>query len=93
MGASCSWLARRLVNTINEKTIPEEKIHWYCLVAIDRKQKKDVLANKAVKSLIWVFLPAPSNRTMPNAFAESSGDRTQRIAIIAKTSPRIPDSV
>ena len=51
-GASCNCEANTLINAINEKTIPEEKIHWYCLVTIDRKQKIDVLANKAVKSLI-----------------------------------------
>jgi hypothetical protein len=51
-GASCNCEANTLVNAINKKTIPEEKIHWYCLVVIDRMQKIDVLANKAVKSLI-----------------------------------------
>ena len=51
-GASCNCEANTLINAINKKTIPEEKIHWYCLVVIDIKQKIDVLANKAVKSLI-----------------------------------------
>ena len=65
-----------LIIAMIKKIIPEEKTHWNCLVAIDKKQKIAVLANIDVKSLIWVFLPEPSNKTIPSEFAESSGRKS-----------------
>ncbi len=93
IGASKAKFAYMLIRTINENIKPAENIHWYCLEIRDRKHMIEVPRNIAVKSLIWVFLPSPSRKTILRELADSSGDKSHLIAIIAKTNPSIKDKI
>ena len=84
---------KKQVCLLIKKIKPDEKIHWYCFVRAEIKQKIEVLKKIAVKSRIWVLRPVPSNNSIPRELADISGETIQRIAIIERTTPKTIDNM